>query len=482
VDAAKPDLFLCHNAADKPWVKELGARLEAESIDGMEHGRRIRVFLDEWDIEKGENIVSRLGDELASGAFVAVVMSPEFFASDWTRFEWTDVVARDPANKGGQLLPVRRRDSSHDGKQRLKLPPPFNALNYFDFRSDARFEAEFEALLRRIRGQPPSRGRTVLPRYSSGTSHSPKPPSGIEVAEPLDEILVSNLAPLTDTPPALYIATTTLKNVSEIPADAGLEAITVRIFGERLITFADMEDPECALNAFIDPYSIKRYEFSQCLQDQDRLAYWLALANKSLERALRKRGVAQDDKRRFYFSPAPGGTDRLITIGTQRPREVAAKKRHHITGDEFWVHYCANIRFRVFGPNPFLRILPSYSFTHDGVQSLDSKQAGRFRVIWGGKQDSAAVLRQVLFWLLFMSDGHEEWDLETGGSPIRMSVMPATAATKVGIATDHVSIKALVEPANDELGRVADSANVEQATADEESEDEDDLDDGEESS
>jgi hypothetical protein len=151
----------------------------------------------------------------------------------------------------------------------------------------------------------------------------------------------------------------------------------------------------------------------------------------------------------------------------QRPREVAAKKRHHTTGEDFWVHYSAKIQFRAFGAEPFLRILPSYAFTHDGQRALDSKQAGRFRVIWGGKQDSATVLRQILFWGLYMSDGHEEWSIETGGAPFRLSVMPATAALQVGVRLDHVSIKALVDPVAEELTEVAASADVEEVNEDE---------------
>jgi hypothetical protein len=162
----RPDVFLCHNRADKDWARELGARLEAESIDGTEDGRRIRVFFDEWDIEKGENIVARLGDELASGAFVAAVMSPEFFGSNWTRFEWTDIVARDPANASGRLLPLRLRDVSLDGTARLTLRAPFNALRHFDFRSEAHFESEFQDLLRRLRNQPLPRGR-AWPRFTT---------------------------------------------------------------------------------------------------------------------------------------------------------------------------------------------------------------------------------------------------------------------------------------------------------------------------
>ncbi len=484
MEEQKPDIFLCHNRADKPWVKELAARLEAESIDGTATGRPIRVFLDVWDIEKGENIVSRLGEELGSGAYVAVVMSPEFFASDWTRLEWTDVVSRDPTNKTGRLLPIRLRDSSLDGSQRVAFPAPFNALNHFDFRSKMHFEGEFENLLRRIRNLPPPRGRTARPRYSSGTARTIRSSSGSESAEAVDEILVSNLVPLTSIPPPVYLAKTPLKSLSELPAQPDLDRITVMLWEGKLVTFADLEDPECTLNAYIDPYEIQRIEFNECVDDQGRVNLWLALANKSLRRALHKKGIGQDEKGRFYFLPDPDDDDRVITISGQRPREVAAKKQHHATDQEFWVHYCANIKFRVFASSPFLRILPSYSFTHDGVRSLDNKQAGRFRVIWGGKQDSATVLRQLLFWLSFMSNGYEEWDLETGGNPIRMTVMPATATTRVGVAIDHVSIKALVkEVSNDELGVVADSADF--AVIDEDDEngtDElDENDDGEES-
>src|SRR3984957_17614202 len=151
---AKPDIFLCHNSADKDWVIHLAERLEAESIDATEDGRRIRVFLDAWDIEKGENIVARLGTELATGAFVAAVMSPEFFGSDWTKLEWTDIVARDPTNASGKLLPLQVRDASLAAKTRVAFPAPFNALRHFDFRSEARFEVEFQDLLRRIRKLP----------------------------------------------------------------------------------------------------------------------------------------------------------------------------------------------------------------------------------------------------------------------------------------------------------------------------------------
>jgi hypothetical protein len=472
-DGEKPDVFLCHAGADKPWVRELGARLEAESIDGSETGRRIHVFFDEWDIETGENIVRRLGQELASGAFVAVAMSPEFFASDWTALEWTDVVARDPANKSSRLIPLRLRDVSLDGDQRLVLPSPFNALKYLDFRSTAQFERVFQELLRRIRDQPLPRGRLAAPRYSSGVS--PRAAATcIEVADQIPEVLISNFAPLISTPPALYVADAKIASLTELPADRSMDGFVLNLRESKLFTFGDLEDPDCQLNAFIDPYSIKRHDFTVCVREEELRNSWLSLANKCLARALRKKRVAPDDKGRFYFLPGPEQRDRQVKIGQSKPRDVAAKKRHHVSGEDFWVHYSADIRFRIVAEKPFLRILPSYAFTRDGIEPLDHKRAGRFRVIWSAKQDSAAVLRQILFWLQFLADGREEWVLETGGTAIHLSTMPATADMSVGVANDHIHIKALLENSSaDELAIVADSAEI--AAAADETDDESDL-------
>src|ERR1051325_10051755 len=119
------DVFLCHNGADKPWAEVLGQRLEAETIDGSKESRKIKVFFDKWDIEGGENVVKKLGGALDSSRFVAVVMSPEFFSSEWTSMEWTDVVASDPAGRNGKFIPILLRDISLDGKGRINFPAPF---------------------------------------------------------------------------------------------------------------------------------------------------------------------------------------------------------------------------------------------------------------------------------------------------------------------------------------------------------------------
>lgn len=47
------DLFLCHSSIDKALARRIAEDVEAADWNG----RQLTVFLDEWDIGVGENIV-----------------------------------------------------------------------------------------------------------------------------------------------------------------------------------------------------------------------------------------------------------------------------------------------------------------------------------------------------------------------------------------------------------------------------------------
>ncbi len=72
------DLFLCHNGADKDWVRTLAEHIESETFDGLPHGRPLRVFFDEWDIDVGQNVLLKINHGLSMSRYVAVIISPEF--------------------------------------------------------------------------------------------------------------------------------------------------------------------------------------------------------------------------------------------------------------------------------------------------------------------------------------------------------------------------------------------------------------------
>lgn len=75
------DIFLCHNRADKDWVRKLGEHIEPDTFDGPATGRHLRMFFDEWDIDVGQNVPLRLNRALTVSRYVAVVISPEMLAA-----------------------------------------------------------------------------------------------------------------------------------------------------------------------------------------------------------------------------------------------------------------------------------------------------------------------------------------------------------------------------------------------------------------
>lgn len=77
------DLFLCHSGADKDWVRSLGSRLEELRIGD----RSIQVFFDEWDIDYGDNIISKIDAGLKQSRFVGLVLSPRMVQADWPTAE-----------------------------------------------------------------------------------------------------------------------------------------------------------------------------------------------------------------------------------------------------------------------------------------------------------------------------------------------------------------------------------------------------------
>lgn len=458
------DVFLCHNGADKPWVESLAQRLEAETIDGNRDSRKIKVFLDKWDIEGGENVVKKLGHALNDSRFVAVVMSPEFFRSDWTALEWTDVVAGDPAGRNGKLIPILLRDVSLDGKERITFPAPFKALHRYDFRKTNGYEREFEKVLRKVRGQAPLRGAALAPKYSGGIPAV----SSVEsvdswIPDRLTDALLGNLLEVRALPVLIWSALTEERFPSDIRAKVP-NAQTFILKGKRLWTFADLTEPTERLREVVQINSIETQTRSSWLFDQEKSNWLMELLNKALTSHLSKLALKKDRKGRFFFRPARNETrgliDRVWKNGNDRPRQVAAQKRNEKTKATFWVHHAARIKFRRFGHKLLLSLEPTYLFTSDGETPLEGDLMGRLVVMWSGRQRNPDILRNLVFWSKAIARSGKEFHISTGGEPIIVAGLPATALLNVGIEADHVRIGALLDAADDELDQAAQDVEV----------------------
>ncbi len=90
------DVFLAHGSPDKPWVRTLRDELVKLGL---------KAFLDESDLEIGENQTFQLGEEVRRSRALALVISAETLKRPWVTHEWTSFMA-EHGPTSGRLIPV----------------------------------------------------------------------------------------------------------------------------------------------------------------------------------------------------------------------------------------------------------------------------------------------------------------------------------------------------------------------------------------
>ena len=98
----KYDVFLSHSSKDKVVVRELAAKLKADGV---------RVWFDEWEIQFGDSILSKIEQGLEESRILILAMSANAFGSDWVSLERGTAMFRDPQNKQRRFIPLRLDDS-----------------------------------------------------------------------------------------------------------------------------------------------------------------------------------------------------------------------------------------------------------------------------------------------------------------------------------------------------------------------------------
>lgn len=450
------DVYICYNGADLDWVRSLVEQIESETIDGRSGSRHLSAFFDKWDIAPGQSLIDQMNAGMKSARHVLAVLSPEFLNADWPRFEWKHIVAQDPNNSQGRLIPALLRDSSVDGGDRIDLCAPFRELRYIDFRKQGEFKRGFIELIRRIRNLPQERGRR-LPPLTANTPVLPitAQPEVSWLPDSVSDLLLSNLLPVVGLPSQIWSAGTTFRDKKEVwEVVSKAEPFILR--DKRIYTFANLNTPATRLRDAIDTDSIGKPESCHDWFIRDDRSSWLmALLNSSLSGHLWFRHIKQDGKGRFFFTPGKDNTDRRWQMREGRTRTVAAKKENPATRTSFWVHHAARIKFKRVGERLFLSVEPLYLFTTDGRLAVGGKNAGKLSLLWGGRQQNPDILRNLLFWGAVLADNEKSISIRTGDKPIVLSPIPASAKLDRGIAFDEIRIKALLAQEDADLEKAA---------------------------
>jgi hypothetical protein len=465
------DAYICYNQADFGWVQRLAEQIESETIDGSESGRPLVAFFDRWDIDAGQSLIDQMNAGMNAARHVVAVLSPEFLKADWPRFEWKHIVASDPNNAKGKLIPILVRDTTIDGKERINYPAPFLDLKYIDFRKSQDFRRSFGELTRRIRNLPPERGRRLTP-LAGMPPPLPSVPLVEESWQPdkVNDLLLSNLLPALSLPRNIAGAATELRTKKAVWEKVG-DAPPFILRDGRLFTFSNLSGSDNPFSEIIDKRTIRVESQHDWLLDEDRCRWLMELLNTSLNSHLRPLRIRQDGKGRYFFLPSENDGDREWTARGGRKRIVTAKKTNETTKSSFWVHLAARMTFKRLGERLFLVVEPAFLFTTDGKVSVVGKSAGKLSLLWGGRQQNVDILRNLLFWSGVLAKGNDQIRIETGGDSIMVGRIPASARIPVGIAGDEVRIAALLTQADSDLEQAA--ADLDLAQDDEDEDDED---------
>jgi WD40 repeat protein len=113
------DVFLCHNSADKPAVRELGERLKQ---------RGLLPWLDEWELRPGLLWQRILGQQIAQTKSVAVFVGREGIGL-WQQQE-AEAFLRESVGRGSPVIPVLLSDAPEEPQ----LPIFLKGYTWVDFR------------------------------------------------------------------------------------------------------------------------------------------------------------------------------------------------------------------------------------------------------------------------------------------------------------------------------------------------------------
>src|SRR4030095_12722101 len=114
------DVFLSHNAKDKPAVRELAERLKQDGL---------RVWFDEWVILPGDSIPLKIEQGLERSRTLILIMSQNAFASEWVALERHTALFRDPTNTERHFIPLRLDDA--------EITDTLKQFAYIDWRQKA---------------------------------------------------------------------------------------------------------------------------------------------------------------------------------------------------------------------------------------------------------------------------------------------------------------------------------------------------------
>lgn len=465
------DIFLSHRSCDKALVRELAADIEAQ----MWNGRPLSVWLDEAEIRPGASIPASINEGLERSRFIGIVMTPEYFESQshWPDAEWHAALHGDPDNQSGKIIPILVKDCP-------VVPYLLRHLKAIDFRGN-RYQGGLNDLIMVLREEPLRRPLTHRGHLITSGSRIDRSTLVAERAIPeadpdvVTERLYCNLLPAERFPRWVYMApiaqalitSNSDQKKAKLPSKERLKQIirdeqekqgvdpaqrfmpAFRIFEERLVTFHNLEDPNCPLNSVTEDNEIEILDISSFLRDEDLKKIVISLLNMALSRHLYAAGLETDQtKYARYFFPDRNGQPNQISWTPRRKRAVRTVAKPIISEGKvlFWRNLGAYLQI-IFLVNKFyVKISPTWVITQDGHTPSTGPEIGRRVIRWTGPERNMQILYHIRFWTSVLRRGYGgPISIRAGDQALELSTIPALIQLPYGISDDQRDLMRLLD-------------------------------------
>ncbi|UCH94784.1 MAG: toll/interleukin-1 receptor domain-containing protein [Candidatus Aminicenantes bacterium] len=158
------DVFISHKSDCKPWVRVLAQNLKTQGY---------KVFLDEWELIPGKNLVENLFNGLKQSRKGILVVTSGAFESGWVREEYNLMMAQKQEKKDFAIIPVVLEKEVPDF-------PFLKSISWVDFSDSHQYRQAFYRLVCAIENKAPGpdvelEGEIIIPPAPTKESLAPAP-------------------------------------------------------------------------------------------------------------------------------------------------------------------------------------------------------------------------------------------------------------------------------------------------------------------
>ena len=164
-------IFLSHSSKDKDFVRKLANDLKS---------RQVPIWFDEWELQVGDSLNSRISDGIKESGWLAIVISNNSIKSKWVEKELNAALSEELEKKQVFVLPILIED--------CEIPLFLKDKLFADFRKD--YNSGLNSLLKRLIPEKASDFAKIVAGRDISIERQPKQPKPEELLPTIRDVRI----------------------------------------------------------------------------------------------------------------------------------------------------------------------------------------------------------------------------------------------------------------------------------------------------